>query len=127
MVPQLVGMGSFAQGASTLVVTTANTAGMPSSPACLCRSEMGPELPEMLRVLPTISPGAGMGVLGGARLLGFFRDIPGGVGPPLLHPWGLVPSQGKDTMTGTISEPRGAAVPGEGGDAVTWLGAGGDP
>lgn len=72
-------------------------------------------------VLPAVSPGADVGMRGGVRLLCFFQVIPGDAGTPLLHLWGLVPSQGKDTMTGAVSEPHGA--PGEGresGDTGTW-------
>jgi len=69
-------------------------------------------------VSPAVSPGAGTGMLGGARLLGFFWGVPGGAGPPWLHPWGLVPSQSKDTMTRVVAEPRGAAVPREDGDVA---------
>lgn len=69
-------------------------------------------------VLPAVSPGAGVGMRGGARLLGFFQVIPGDAGPPLLHLWGLVPSQGKDTMTGAVSEPHGEGR--ENGDTGTW-------
>ncbi|XP_042647394.1 unconventional myosin-XVIIIa isoform X3 [Tyto alba] len=45
---------------------------MSSSPACLCCSKTAPELQEMLGVLPAVSPGAGMGMHGGAKFLGFF-------------------------------------------------------
>lgn len=72
-------------------------------------------------VLPAVSPGADVGMRGGVRLLCFFQVIPGDAGTPLLHLWALVPSQGKDTMTGAVSEPHGA--PGEGresGDTGTW-------
>lgn len=130
MVLQPTEMGGFAWGVSAPAVTAANATGMPSSPAHPCCSKTAPELWEMLGVLPAVSPSAGMGMHGAARLLGFFWGIPGGAGPPLLHPWGLVPSQGEDVMIptprrphlsfGGVTEPRGAAAPGEDGDAGTW-------
>lgn len=40
---------------------------------------------------------------GSVRLLGFFWSIPGGTGPALLHPWGLVPSQDEDKLAGAVS------------------------
>lgn len=56
-----------------------------------CCSGMAPELWEMLEVLPTASPAAGMGMHRAASLPGC-QGIPGGTGPPSLHPQGSVPS-----------------------------------